>query len=187
LLGYCFDDLIGKKVLIKGGVGSGKTSLTADLLNQAMQKSPIGSITIIEMAPPKKIKQGKHIGGELLLPNGDHLPVIYLKPPKIWAPRLEGRTREGVIHLAKENANSIGLLLNAYLAKPTLILFMNDLTIYLHAGRLRILLNAISAAATFIGNAYEGSFFEDMGSSISLREKKFLRKVEEKMDRIITI
>lgn len=185
---YRFEAFEGKKVLIKGDIGSGKTTITASLLRQAARRTPPSMITVIDMAPSYRVK-GKRVIGRRLLSSSTAPPrVSYLCPAKVWAPRLNGRTKQEVLRFAKANANAIGRLLEHYLQAATRILFVNDLTLYLHAGSLTTLLEAIKAAGTFIGNAYHNSYFaDDRGSGVTTREQRLLAKLERHMDIVITL
>ncbi len=181
---YSFKDLIGKKMLIKGGVGTGKTRLTEMLLQQSTQILPTGNITVIDLAPPRRFIGQLVIGGTLSVPN----EVKYLRPSRIWAPRLDGKTKEEVVELAKSNAAAIEKIFDIYARAPTPVLFINDLTLYLHAGSMEVLLKAVKCADTLVCNAYEGhQLSEDKGSGISEREKKLLRDLERFMDIIVDL
>ncbi|MGB9592429.1 MAG: hypothetical protein ACPL1K_07920 [Candidatus Kryptoniota bacterium] len=181
---YNFSDLIGKRTLIKGDVGTGKTRLTESLLRKAAEGFPTGHITVIDLAP-ERISTGMYlVGGTMSVPN----EIKYLRPSKIWAPRLEGRTKEEVILLAKANAEAIEAVFDIFKKTPTPILFINDLTIYLHAGPLERLIEVIKMADTFVGNAYEGlGLKDDKGSGISERERSLLKKLEGSMNIVIDL
>lgn len=179
-----FKELIGKRTIIKGEAGSGKTRVTEQLVNEALTIFPPSKITIIDLAPPRIFIGSSTIGGHMNVP----LSVNYLKPEKIYAPRIEGKTKEEVLEFAKRNAESIEKIFSIFKLSPSPILFINDVTIYLHAGSLERLLEVINLSETFICNAYEGKrLSDDKGSGISEREKSMLRKLEEYMDVIINI
>ncbi|MCX8181863.1 MAG: hypothetical protein N3D12_01965 [Candidatus Methanomethyliaceae archaeon] len=177
-----FKTLIGKKTLIKGDVGTGKTRLTENILQTAVKFLPPGHITVIDLAPQRMIVGDLRVGGSISVPN----EVKYLRPSKVWAPRLEGKTKEEVTALARANARSIEAIFDFFTRSPSPVLFINDLTLYLHAGSLERLLETIKLADTFVGNAYEGrKLQEDKGSGISERERLLLKKLEGFMDVII--
>ncbi|MDW7971541.1 MAG: hypothetical protein RMI53_06795 [Nitrososphaerota archaeon] len=179
-----FKELIGKKAIIKGEAGSGKTRLTEKLINEAINFFPPSEITIMDFAPPRILMEGFTIGGNINVPSG----VIHLRPEKIYAPRIEGKTKEEVLEFAKRNAESIEKIFSLYKRNPTKVLFINDITIYFHAGSLENLLNIIELSNTFICNAYEGKrLSDDKGSGVSEREKLMLRKFEEHMNIIINL
>lgn len=179
-----FSDFIGKRTLIKGDVGTGKTRLTESLLRRAAEVFPTGHITVIDLAPERRSAGMRLVGGTMSVPN----EVKYLRPSKIWAPRLEGRTKEEVVSLAKANAEAIETIFDIFKNTPTPILFINDLTIYLHAGSLERLIEVIEMADTFVGNAYEGlGLKEDKGSGISERERSLLKQLEGFMNVVIDL
>jgi len=149
----------------------------------ASQKKPI---SIIDMAPERVSKGAYYAGGRVPLNEMRRLRVY--RPAVVFAPRLQGRSKEEVVRMAEENSNQIGIILDLYLGKPTPILFINDLTLYLHAGDPRRLRMAIDSAETFIGNAYVGeSIGEDCGSGITKRERRLLKELEEVMDQVIIL
>lgn len=181
---YNFKDLIGKRTLIKGDVGTGKTRLTENFLLAAVNFFPPGHITVIDLAPQRRVVGEIWVGGTISVPN----EIRYLRPSMVWAPRLDGKTKEDIIRLANENAESIEKLLDFFIKSPSPILFMNDLTLYLHAGSLEKLLKIIKLAETFVGNAYEGrGLREDKGSGISEREWLLVKQLEGFMDIIIDL
>lgn len=184
---FRYKDFVGKKALFKGDVGSGKTLIMHGLLVEAVNTLPEGSITLIDMAPPKRAVGEVSIGGPVQI--GKWVKrITYMRPEGLKAPRLEGVTGEGVFLLAKENAERIDPLLERYLEKPTEALLVNDLTIYLHGGDFGKITQAVGIACTFIGNAYEGkSLSEDLGSGITARERLLLADFEELMDTVVVL
>ena len=182
-----FTTFIHKKVLVKGEAGSGKTLFMQNLLREAVESLPRGSITLIDLAPERKIVGEKKIGGPIGLGELEG-KMNYMRPAKLHAPRLEGKTREKVVQLARENAEKIDAMLDRFLDAPTNVLFVNDLTMYLHSGSLKKMLKVVDRANTFIGNAYEGILLaEDKGSGISETELRLLKKLEGSMDIVITL
>ena len=61
-----FRELIGRKVLIIGDIGAGKTHLTKRLLIEAIEQRHGGDITVIEMAPHATKVKGLAVGGVLM-------------------------------------------------------------------------------------------------------------------------
>jgi hypothetical protein len=101
---------------------------------------------------------------------------------------LEGGNAREVRRLARANALEIEKTLRAVPAEGVELLFINDLTMFLHAGDAELLLGAIMKAGTFVGTAYKGSFLsEDRGSGIAAREKMLLEKIEGAMDVVILL
>lgn len=180
-----FSLLRGKRVLIEGDVGSGKTRLLKKILLEAVS-SQEGPVSLIDMAPDRLSLEGREVGGRVSIQEKAGLRVY--RPTNVFAPRIQGRSREEVLRLAEENSNRIDEVLERYLKDPTPILFINDLTLYLHAGDLGKLERTIATAETFVGNAYKGKILlEDRGSGISARENLLLEVLETSMDKVIML
>lgn len=184
---YSMADLLNKKTLITGDVGAGKTRLTEKLLAEALDQG-CGSITLIDMAPQRKEGHGVRAGGRVRIPRSHLGRVRRLCPKVIARPRLEGRGREEALRIAASNALLIAPCISAFCESPTEALFINDATIFLHAGDPALLLRAVSMASTFIGNAYSGAAIaDDRGSGISARETEALGRLETAMDVVIRL
>lgn len=177
------DEIIGKKVLIVGEVKRGKTRLTAKILDALVQKFEAKDITVIDMAPTTT----KDIGASLSSYTNSVNKVKYLRPSFIRAPRLEGRTKEEVVALAEFNKNCIEPLIDHFLSNPTLVLIINDISIYLHRGDLSKIFQCMDKSSTFIANSYYGSFFNDKGSGISEVEIAKVEELARKADLIVRL
>lgn len=177
-------DVVGKKVLILGEVGSGKTLLAARLLKELMVFFNPEQITVIDMAPERV----GDIGGRLSELVESINKVRYLAPEKVYTPRLTGTSREQVLEYARLNRRAIEPLFSEFFKKPTKILILNDVTLYLHAGKLQTVLKCTRLTETFLVTAYRGSrLSEDWGAGINAREKRLVEKLAAFMDRIIEI
>ena len=171
--------------MIMGEVGAGKTTLTLRLLREALEESA-GPITVIDMAPKAIKVEGGTVGGRLL--NEPDSRVRYMAPREITAPRLTARDAGELIKLAEKNWAEIDKLLEAFSADPCEVLFVNDISIYLHGGRLGSLLAALSKAKTVVANSYMGERLkEDFGTGVSLRERDLVLKLAENMDLVIRL
>jgi hypothetical protein len=185
---FPFERFEKKRTLIMGETGTGKTKVTALLLREAISRIEPDQITLLDFAPTQRTINGLRIGGRVT----DFLPNlkcrVYEPSAEIRAPRLEGHHADEVLRLAEDNAVLTSALLRRYLTHPTPYLFINDLTIHLHAGDPNLLLQAIRASETFVGNAYSGSSLEpDRGSGLSGRERELLQKVGGIVDSIIEL
>jgi hypothetical protein len=179
-----FLEFLNKKSLILGDVKSGKTKFTAELLKEAMELGYSSKIMVIDLAPKIEILD-KVMG----LPLTDYVnidsTIIYLRP-KVKAPRIEGKNKEEILKIAAENAVIIEGTFNKFLESNREILFINDVTLYLHMGNLSKLFSVLSKTSTAILNGYYGKFFNnDFGSGISLREKNLMKELAKSMDIII--
>ncbi|MEM3398745.1 MAG: hypothetical protein QW724_04495 [Nitrososphaerota archaeon] len=172
-------EFLGKKTLLVGDVGSGKTSFLAEFLKYLIENNYSDDVTVIDIAPARI--QG--IGGAIRDYTDYVSRIRYLRSERIWAPRLIGKNREEVLRYAEENRTNIEPLINVYLSNPSRILLMNDLTIYLHAGDVERVLELMNTAETFMATAYEGiRLEEDKNSGITERERRLLNILKEKAD-----
>jgi hypothetical protein len=177
-------DVLGKKTLILGESGSGKTRAAAKVAEELMSIERPDRITIIDFAP----KRARNTGGKL----ADYVTVTdgvkYLAPKEVYTPRLTGTSREQILQLAKLNKKVMEPLLNQFVEKATKVLIMNDITLYLHVGRLQEVLRCVRLSETFLGTAYYGSSLaKDLGAGISRREKRLTDELAAFMDRVVRI
>ena len=107
--------------------------------------------------------------------------MLYLTAA-ITAPRLTGRNREHTRDLAEQNARAIEMLFPKLHRQKKEILFVNDATLYFHAGDLAKFLKVLDTAKTQIINAYYGDTFMD--SEITQREKRLTERLIKTCDAI---
>lgn len=177
-------ETIGKKVLILGEVGSGKTALTAKIVQELMLLIEPKEITVVDMAP----EVIGEIGGKLSDFLGLSLELRYLSPAKVYAPRTMSDSRRQVIEYAKRNRDAIEPLLDEFLKKPTKVLIVNDITLYLHLGRLEKIVDCMRLTDTFVANAYCGAKLkEDFGAGISTREKQMVEELATYTDYLVEL
>jgi len=176
LLNLRFKDLIGKKVVITGEVGVGKTKLLAALIDEAALEVGL-RVIVLDLAP--EVRFGSKILGASVKTYSTRLnQVKYFRPNVVFAPRLQGRNREEVLEMAAKNASSIEPLLVALASDPPDTLFIDDLTIYLQAGKMDLITRLINAVKTFVATAYKGKkLLDDKGSSLSNLEKSRLESL----------
>jgi hypothetical protein len=179
---------MGRRLLIVGDVGSGKTAMTARLLAEAVSMFDSNDIAVIDMAPEKRYFNEVAVGGRLADFMRTQVGLRVLVPArKVGAPRIEGRTASDVLRLAQLNAQSIDQLLDRYFASPSPILFMNDVSIYLQAGEPRRLLEVFASAKTMVANSYEGSALQDdHESGVSRHEREGLAVLKKAVDKVLT-
>lgn len=177
-------NFLGRKTLILGEAGSGKTKLLADFLEFLVEDGHGDDVTVLDMAPPRM--QG--VGGTLKDQTDLVTKVRYLRPERIWAPRLMGRSMEEVLNYAEDNRRMLDPLIDLVLSSPTKILLVNDLTIYLHRGDVEKVCRLIDASSTFMATGYEGARLEDdKGSGITRRERELLKFLERKVDIVLRV
>ena len=171
-----FKDLIGKKVILTGEIGAGKTRLLASIIDEAASHSDL-KVVVLDLAPEVHIGS-ETIGASVKTYSKKLQQVKYLRPTTVYAPRLQGRSREEVLDMAAKNASSIEPLLISLASNPPDTLFIDDLTIYLHAGKIEPLTKLISTVRTFIATAYKGKkLLDDKGSGLSSIEKSRLESL----------
>jgi GTPase SAR1 family protein len=176
--------VLGRKILILGDVGSGKTRLTAQILDSLLEKTSVDDITVIDMSPTTITG----IGGRLSSYTPNALKVRYLVPKVVRAPRIEGKNRDEVISLAEFNKKVIEPLLHEFISRPTTILFINDLSIYLHAGDVEMVIKCLELSNTIVANSYYGqSLLDDKGSGVSSRERKCLEELAYRFDNVLRL
>lgn len=183
---FRFQDLAERRTLILGEASSGKTKLTAEVLEEAVTSQYSKEITVIDMAPPPLTVGGLRVGGRLKEFTTTVKKVKHLWDPGIKAPRLSSKTPKEVLDAVKENKARIDRMLKEYLEDPSLILIINDVSIYLQAGSFINLFETIDIAETVIINGYYGQVIsEDLGTDVSSIECKGMRLLMRIMDRLI--
>jgi len=161
------------RILVAGESGKGKTTLTEKAALALAAAAGPERVAVLDFAPGFG-RVGRRIEA---VPAGARL----IRPEPLYAPRLMGKTCSEVWELARKNAEKTTEALRKYLEKPEPVLVANDLSIHLHAGDLSLLLEAISAAALFFGNAYYGTSLKDE-CGVWEREKELVEKLMEEMD-----
>ena len=177
-------DILGKKVLILGESGSGKTKLATKLLQELMVLVSSKEITVIDLAPQKTEKVGGKLTDYMDSING----VKYLSPEEVYTPRLAGTSPEEVRRYAELNRKIMDPLLKDFIENPTEALIINDITLYFHIGTLEKVLKCLKLTKTFLATAYYGSkLAEDLGTGISARERQLTDRLATFMDLVVKI
>jgi len=181
-------EYLGKWTLIAGDVNTGKTTLSARILNAMCAQGFGPRIAVIDLAPeiPEALAAGRKLkgaGGKLVPPS--MTGVIYLST-RLKPPRLSSRSEEEAIEKAGRNAVKIEKLFRDYDGFERDILFVNDVSMYLQAEKAEGLVRLMQKASTLIANGYYG---KKLGSSIiserERREMEVLMKYVEAKGRII--
>jgi len=182
------NEILGRKVLIVGDVGTGKTALTVQIFEKLIDLGLENDITIIDMAPKTFFISGKRVGGKLDEYTDLVKKVKYLAPSVVYAPRLTSKSSQELLYLVKENVKNLDPLIDEYIRNPTKILIINDLSIYFHAGDLSKILQCLSKAETFLANSYYGKTLKnDFNTGVSYRERNLVKKMMRYMDRVIML
>lgn len=176
------EEFLHKKTLIVGDIAKGKTKLTAFLVKKLIVNGYGNFITILDLAPERRDKIGGKIRDFIDVKN-----IRYLTT-NILGPRMNAKNIEELYDISRRNKNSIEKLFNIYEEKPSKILVINDLTLYLHAGDIERLLNLIRLSETFIGNAYKGKSFEiEIFKEFNQKERELVERIERLMDIVIEL
>ena len=171
--------LIGKKTLIYGETNTGKTFYTAKFIQYLLEIKKINpkDISILDFAPKLVYFNNLKIGGRIqdYYENSVKCNNINFKG-EIIPPRLKANNKKEIYSNICHNFNKIYEIMEIYNISPTPVLIINDISLYLHLGSNKYLINTINKSNTFFGNAYYGSSISSKFSKlISIKEK---RKVE---------
>jgi len=181
-----FAEFLGKKVLIIGDVGSGKTRFTRQLLEEALAEGYGSQITVIDMAPKRVSLNSFAAGGKIMKPR--EFKVRYLDAGDVKTPRISARSPSEILELAEHNSKNMEKLLREFLSSPTRILFINDVSLYFQMGRFDLLWSALQKTDTAILNGYYGEKLkDDLGTGISERERKLMENLADRVDVLIRL
>jgi len=177
-------EILGKKVLILGETGAGKTRLAAKLLREIMTLVNSEKITVIDFAPQK----AGEIGGKITDCLSMLSEIKYFSPKNVYTPRLAGKSPEQVLRFAELNRKNMEPLLRKFIRNATDVIVLNDVTLYLHSGELETVLKCVELAKTFLATAYYGSkLANDLGTGISSRERELTDELASFMDLVVKI
>jgi hypothetical protein len=169
--------IVGKRILITGEVNTGKTILTRVILDELCGLNLSPRIAIVDMAPeiPEEIalQRGlKGVGGKLLTEGLDN--ILYLAAA-LKPPRLSSKSAEEALAVAAGNRDKVNALFEAFGSSGRDILFINDVSMYVQAGRAEDLLAYTRSASTIVANGYYGA---KLGTGpLSMREAAEMDKL----------
>jgi len=171
--------LIGKKTLIYGETNTSKTFYTAKFIQYLCEMKKINpkDISILDFAPKLAYFNNLKIGGRIqdYYESSVKCNNINFKG-EIIPPRLKAKNKKDIYDHMCHNFNKIYDIMEIYNRSPTPVLIVNDISLFLHLGGTKYLINTINKSDTFFGNSYFGSSISSKFSKlISIREK---RKVE---------
>ncbi len=153
---------LNRRTLIRGEVNRGKTTLLGRIM-RAFWEQGYRDLGLIDLAPP--LTRG--VGGKMEL--GEMSPAFYY-PVSTVAPRLSGSDEAEVEALARRNRAVIDQALEQYLKAPAQVLFINDLSLYLHQGRAEELISWLKNLSTVVMNGYYGQSLG--GGELGRRERR---------------
>ena len=174
-----FNSLKGLHTLIYGETNTGKTFYTAKFVQYLLEIKKITpkDISILDFAPKLAYFNNLKIGGRIQDYYEDSVKCNNINfEGEIIPPRLRAKNKKEIYDHLCHNFNKIYEIMEIYNISPTPVLIINDISLYLHLGSIKYLIDTINKSDTFFGNSYYGSSISSKFSKlISIREK---RKVE---------
>jgi hypothetical protein len=177
------EDILNRFVLIVGEVNRGKTTLTREIFDLYCQHHG-GPVTVVDLAPSiaPPLNAGEGIGGRLSISPSPGIRYFY---ERIHAPRLESKDEREALELAEENRRLIESLFEKAFQENVKALFINDCSLYLHAGDPDKMLQWVRAAETAVLNGYYG---ESLGPGpVTDCEKAGMEYLMNHCDRVIRL
>jgi hypothetical protein len=181
-----YDDLIGHSTLLYGETNTKKTIITSKFVQYLIESKKIlpKDITILDFAPPISSIKDIKIGGKIkdFYDKSSICNNFYFEG-EIIPPRLKARNKYELYKFACENFRKTFNILKKFNNNPTKILIINDISIYLHIGNKKLLVDSIKESETFFGNSYYGfSINNNFAAHFNLREKRLVEYLIKKMD-----
>jgi len=174
-----FKENIGHSTLLYGDTNTKKTFHTSKFVQFLLESKGVStkSISILDFAPNLVTIKNLKIGGKIrdFYEYSTKCRNISFKG-EIIPPRLNSSNKTELYKNACENFKKTSKILNSFNEEPTSILIINDISIYLHIGRLELLVKAINNSTTFFGNSYYGSSIKKDFATLFSRSEK--RRVE---------
>jgi hypothetical protein len=168
--------LVGKKTLIYGEANTGKTFYTAKFVQYLLENKEFdyNEISILDFAPKLTYFKNLKIGGRIQDYYEDCLKCNIINfVGDIIPPRLKAKNKSEMYSNICNNFKKIHETIEKYNNNPTSVLIINDISLFLHLGSNKYLINTINKSNTFFGNTY-------YGSSISSKFSKLLSVTERK-------
>jgi len=181
-----FDDFIGHQTLLYGETDTKKTFYTAKFIQFLIETKNVNpkEISILDFAPKLKVIENLKIGGKIEDFYKKSLSCNNITfEGEIIPPRLNAQNKAELYENACKNFQKIEKGLKTFNKNPTSILIINDISIYLHIGSVKSLLESINKSDTFFGNTYYGtSIKSDFSTLFSLREKRLVEYLIKKIE-----
>jgi hypothetical protein len=171
-----FSSLNGLHTLIYGETNTGKTFYTAKFVQYLLEDKRFEpkEISILDFAPRLTYFKNLKIGGRIQDYYEDCLKCNIINfVGDIIPPRLKAKNKSEMYSNICNNFKKIHETIEKYNNNPTSVLIINDISLFLHLGSNKYLINTINKSNTFFGNAY-------YGTSISSKFSKLLSIIEKK-------
>ncbi len=181
------NDFIGYHTILYGETNTKKTYYTAKFIQFLLDSKNISpkEISILDFAPKLSIINNLKIGGKIedFYPQSIICNNISFEG-EIIPPRLNANNKKELYQYALFNYEKTHKILNSFYDNPTLFLIINDISIYLHNGNKKFLLESIQKASTFFGNTYYGSSIKrNFTTFFSLKEKRSVNFIIKRIDK----
>ncbi|MHA2429527.1 MAG: hypothetical protein ACXACC_00700 [Promethearchaeota archaeon] len=171
-----FHEFIGQNTLLYGEPNTQKTCLTAKFVEFLVESIKINpkQISILDFAPKLSYINNLKIGGRIQDFYKQSKKCNYIKfKGEIIPPRLKAKNKNELYKNLCHNHEITSYILQKFNVNPTSILIINDMSIYLHLGDEKYILNTIYRAKTFFGNSYFGySIKKDFSKLLTIKERK---------------
>lgn len=183
---FTYNDFIGHHTLLYGETDTKKTYFTAKFIQFLIEKKNINpkEISILDFAPSYSIINKVKIGGKItdFYKNSIICNNLYFEGEIIPA-RLNARNFKELYENACNNYKKTFKILKIFTENPTEILIINDISIYLHVGNKKLLIDSVEKSSTFLGNSYYGvSIKADFSKLFNLREKRLVQYLIKKIE-----
>ena len=179
-------DFIGHRTLLYGETDTKKTFYTAKFIQFLIETKNVNpkQISILDFAPKLKVIKNLKIGGKIEEFNKISLTCNNITfEGEIIPPRLNAQNKAELYENACKNFQKTEKVLKTFNKNPTSILIINDISIYLHIGSVKSLLESINKSDTFFGNTYYGtSIKSDYSTLFNLREKRLVEYLIKKIE-----
>jgi len=181
-----FNRFIGYSTILYGETNTKKTYYTAKFVQFLIESKNVNpkDITILDFAPKLSIIKDLKIGGKIEDFYDESIECNNISfVGEIIPPRLNANNKKELYENALKNYNKTHETVRNFNENPTSILIINDISIYLHIGNKKYLLETIKKASTFFGNSYYGSSIKRNFSTLfSLKEKRSVKFLLKRVD-----
>ena len=183
---FDLNDFIGHHTLLYGETDTKKTYFTAKFIQFLVEKKHLNpkEISILDFAPSLDYIKGIKIGGKITDYYKNSIMCNNLKfEGEIIPARLKARNIIELYKNACNNYKKTFKILKIFAKNPTEILIINDISIYLHVGNKKLLIDSVEKSSTFLGNSYYGvSIKADFSKLFNLREKRLVQYLIKKIE-----
>ena len=168
-------DWLGRKLLVTGDVNTGKTTLAQGILQDFCARGLGPRIAVLDLAPeiPAEIAQARGLRGVGGTLEADAASGVLRVRPLLQAPRLTSATEAEAAAKAADNLRRIEQAWAELPPRP--ILFVNEVSMFLQAGRAGDLARRFAQAQTVIANGYSGERLG--GGELTRREGEQMKEL----------